>query len=118
LGEMMNVAGNKYLADEEPWKMIKLMQGVQTQMYVALNSAACYFVNHFSFTSTKLSRILKIDSPLIGTRSQKHIIYLRHQMGSRILFQKKTGIQKQIDKLLTKTANSENKKNPQKEDSI
>jgi methionyl-tRNA synthetase len=33
----MNVArlGNKYLADEEPWKMIKTDAGrVQTQMYV------------------------------------------------------------------------------------
>jgi methionyl-tRNA synthetase len=33
----MNVArlGNKYLADEEPWKMIKTDPVVQTQMYVA-----------------------------------------------------------------------------------
>jgi methionyl-tRNA synthetase len=35
----MNVArlGNKYLADEEPWKVIKdNPERVQTQMYVAL----------------------------------------------------------------------------------
>jgi methionyl-tRNA synthetase len=38
LGELMNVArlGNKYLADEEPWKVIKdNPERVQTQMYVA-----------------------------------------------------------------------------------
>jgi methionyl-tRNA synthetase len=42
LGELMNVArlGNKYLADEEPWKMIKRMKVVQTQMYVAMQIAA------------------------------------------------------------------------------
>jgi methionyl-tRNA synthetase len=39
----MNVArlGNKYLADEEPWKVIKdNPERVQTQMYVALQIAA------------------------------------------------------------------------------
>src|SRR5690606_27303390 len=38
LGELMNVArlGNKYLADEEPWKIIKENpERVQTQMFVA-----------------------------------------------------------------------------------
>jgi methionyl-tRNA synthetase len=42
-GELMNVArlGNKYLADEEPWKVIKdNPERVQTQMYVALQIAA------------------------------------------------------------------------------
>ena len=51
LGEMMNVArlGNKYLADEEPWKMVKTDPArVQTQMYVALQIAAAieFFVSH------------------------------------------------------------------------
>src|SRR5690606_2500436 len=39
LGELMNVArlGNKYLADEEPWKLIKEdAERVRTIMYVAL----------------------------------------------------------------------------------
>jgi methionyl-tRNA synthetase len=43
LGELMNVArlGNKYLADEEPWKMVKTdPERVKTQMYVALQIAA------------------------------------------------------------------------------
>jgi methionyl-tRNA synthetase len=38
----MNVArlGNKYLADEEPWKNKDNPERVQTQMYVALQIAA------------------------------------------------------------------------------
>jgi methionyl-tRNA synthetase len=38
----MNVArlGNKYLADEEPWKYKDNPERVQTQMYVALQIAA------------------------------------------------------------------------------
>ncbi len=46
-GEMMNVArlGNKYLADEEPWKMVKTdPERVKTQMYVALANC-CGFDN-------------------------------------------------------------------------
>jgi methionyl-tRNA synthetase len=42
LSELMNVAfRNKYLADEEPWKVIKdNPDRVQTQMYVVLQIAA------------------------------------------------------------------------------
>ena len=70
LSELMNVArlGNKYLADEEPWKMVKTDPArVQTQMYVALQIAAALSSlcePFLPFTAAKLSRILKIDSPL------------------------------------------------------
>lgn len=38
---MLPDSGNKYLADEEPWKMVKTNpERVQTQMYVALQIAA------------------------------------------------------------------------------
>ena len=43
--ELMNLArlGNKYLADEEPWKVIKVDEArVQTIMYVALQIASCF----------------------------------------------------------------------------
>ena len=43
LGELMNVArlGNKYLADEEPWKVIKNdPERVKTQLFVALQIAS------------------------------------------------------------------------------
>jgi methionyl-tRNA synthetase len=38
----MNVArlGNKYLADEEPWKVIRQSERVQTQMYALQIAAA------------------------------------------------------------------------------
>jgi methionyl-tRNA synthetase len=63
-GEMMNVArlGNKYLADEEPWKMVKTdAERVKTQMYVALQIAAALQIlcePFLPFTSNKLSKIL------------------------------------------------------------
>ncbi|MEL6917373.1 MAG: methionine--tRNA ligase [Bacteroidota bacterium] len=71
--ELMNLArlGNKYLADEEPWKVIKEDEDrVKTIMYVALQIASALAVlsePFLPFTSEKLNRILNvgsIDSPL------------------------------------------------------
>ncbi|WP_324720403.1 methionine--tRNA ligase [Salinimicrobium sp. HB62] len=62
--ELMNVArlGNKYLADEEPWKLIKTdEERVKTIMYVALQiSAALASLSEpfLPFTSQKLKAIL------------------------------------------------------------
>jgi methionyl-tRNA synthetase len=126
LGELMNVArlGNKYLADEEPWKVIKdNPERVQTQMYVALQIAAALSSlcePFLPFTAIKLSRILKIASPLSwATISEtSDLIPAGHQIGDpevsgELLFAKieDEEIQKQIDKLeATKTANkAENK---------
>jgi methionyl-tRNA synthetase len=122
LGELMNVArlGNKYLADEEPWKMIKTDEGrVQTQMYVAMQIAAALSAlcePFLPFTATKLSRILKIESPLSWSAISEtsDLIVAGHQIGeAELLFAKieDEEIQKQIDKLeATKTANkAENK---------
>jgi methionyl-tRNA synthetase len=53
----MNVArlGNKYLADEEPWKVIKdNPERVQTQMYSL--AAALSSRTVLAFTAKKLSR--------------------------------------------------------------
>jgi methionyl-tRNA synthetase len=67
-GEMMNVArlGNKYLADEEPWKMVKTdPERVKTQMYVALQIAAALQIlcePFLPFTSRKLANILNLHS--------------------------------------------------------
>jgi methionyl-tRNA synthetase len=129
LSELMNVArlGNKYLADEEPWKVIKdNPDRVQTQMYVALQIAAALSSlcePFLPFTAKKLSRILKIESPLNwNTISESSdLLAAGHQIGeAELLFAKieDEEIQKQIDKLeATKTANiAENKKaEPQKE---
>jgi methionyl-tRNA synthetase len=129
LSELMNVArlGNKYLADEEPWKMIKTdPDRVQTQMYVALQIAAALSSlcePFLPFTATKLSRILKIEDKIDWktVADNSDLIPAGHQIGeAELLFAKieDEEIQKQIDKLeATKTANTaENKKaEPQKE---
>jgi methionyl-tRNA synthetase len=129
LAELMNVArlGNKYLADEEPWKVIKdNPERVQTQMYVALQIAAALSSlcePFLPFTSKKLSRILKIESALswASISETSNLISAGHQIGeAELLFAKieDEEIQKQIDKLeATKVANkAENKLvEPQKE---
>jgi methionyl-tRNA synthetase len=119
LGELMNVArlGNKYLADEEPWKMIKTDSArVQTQMYVALQIAAALSSlcePFLPFTATKLSRILKIENKINwnAVADNSDLIPDGHQIGqAELLFAKieDEEIQKQIDKLeATKTANKE-----------
>lgn len=64
--ELINVArlGNKYLADEEPWKTIKKNEErTKTVMYVALQIAAALAVlsqPFLPFTSHKLKKILRI----------------------------------------------------------
>ena len=128
LGELMNVArlGNKYLADEEPWKMVKENPArVQTQMYVALQIASALAIlsePFLPFTAKKLSNILKIDA--LGwndVTTKTDLLPAGHQIGqAEILFAQieDAEIQKQLDKLeATKTANKvENAKaEPQKE---
>ncbi|MEN9981966.1 MAG: Methionine--tRNA ligase, partial [Bacteroidota bacterium] len=117
LGEMMNAArlGNKYLADEEPWKVIKdNPERVQTQMYVALQIAAALSTlcePFLPFTAKKLSLILKIDQPLNWNTITENsdLLVAGHQIGeAELLFAKieDEEIQKQINKLeATKTAN-------------
>ena len=129
LGELMNVArlGNKYLADEEPWKVIKdNPERVQTQMYVALQIAAALSSlcePFLPFTAAKLSKILKIENKIDWktVSETSELISVGHQIGeAELLFSKieDEEIQKQIDKLeATKMANTaENKMTePQKE---
>ena len=63
--ELMNLArlGNKYLADEEPWKVIKVDESrVQTIMYVALQIASALATlsePFLPFTSERLKKILR-----------------------------------------------------------
>jgi methionyl-tRNA synthetase len=65
--ELMNLArlGNKYLADEEPWKVIKQdEERVKTIMYVALQIATALAVlsePFLPFTSKKLKTILNVS---------------------------------------------------------
>jgi methionyl-tRNA synthetase len=128
LGELMNVArlGNKYLADEEPWKMVKENPArVQTQMYVALQIASALAIlsePFLPFTSAKLCKILDINVNNWNLEFENwNLTKPGHQIGqAEILFAQieDAEIQKQLDKLeATKTANQvENAKaEPQKE---
>ncbi len=129
LGELMNVArlGNKYLADEEPWKLIKTdEERVKTQMYVALQIAAALSTlaePFLPFSTTKLKNMLNISEPIAWNivSDTSDLIPAGHQIGqAELLFAKieDEEIQKQIDKLeATKVANAAEAKQaePQKE---
>ncbi|MBA4134083.1 MAG: methionine--tRNA ligase [Flavobacterium sp.] len=114
--ELMNVArlGNKYLADEEPWKMVKTNpERVQTQMYVALQIASALAIlsePFLPFTSQKLCKMLNIQLNHWNLEfDQWNLTKAGHQIGqAEILFAQieDVEIQKQIDKLeATKKAN-------------
>ncbi|MDX8552099.1 methionine--tRNA ligase [Tenacibaculum sp. 1B UA] len=127
--EMMNLArlGNKYLADEEPWKVIKVdEERTKTIMNVALQIAAGLAVlsePFLPFTSSKLKSILNIDTTLAWNDVAEKDILLPadHQINkAELLFSKieDTTIQTQLDKLeATKKANEAANKvvEPQKE---
>ena len=129
-GELMNVArlGNKYLADEEPWKMVKTNpERVQTQMYVALQIAAALQIlcePFLPFTSNTLGKMLGLSQYENGWKTiseTSELLKSGNQIGeAAILFAQieDAEIQKQIDKLeATKAANKEENKviEPQKE---
>jgi len=127
--ELMNLArlGNKYLADEEPWKAIKTNpERVKTIMYVALQIAAGLAIvcePFLPFTSIKLKGILNISESVKwdAIAETETLIAPNHKIGkAELLFAKieDEEIQKQLDKLeATKQANeAENKTvEPQKE---
>ena len=137
-GELMNLArlGNKYLADEEPWKMIKIdEERVKTVMYVALqiSSALATLSEPFlPFTSAKLRKFLNMEqesTSMPGNQAtswnevstKEALLPAGHHIGkAELLFSKVEDeqIEKQLEKLeATKAANkAENKKvEPQKE---
>ncbi|WP_353088499.1 methionine--tRNA ligase [Flavobacterium sp.] len=116
-GELMNVArlGNKYLAEEEPWKMIKTdPDRVQTQLYIALQvaSALGYLSEPFlPFTAQKLRSMLRIDAEGWDTVfTQETLLPAGHEIGqAELLFAQieDEAIQQQIDKLeATKKSNT------------
>ena len=98
--ELMNLArlGNKYLADEEPWKIIKEDEDrVRTIMYVALQITAALTVlgePFLPFTSKKLRHILAISSEAKQmswetVSNQTELLQAGHQIGkAELLFRK------------------------------
>ncbi len=131
--ELMNLArlGNKYLADEEPWKTIKTdTQRTQTVMYVALQIAAALAVlsePFLPFTSGKLKEMLNINTANDNELSWKdvsekpNLLASTHKIGeAKLLFSKieDEQVQQQREKLAaTKKQNTmENQASqPQKE---
>lgn len=130
--ELMNISrlGNKYLQDEEPWKLVKTdAERVKTIMYVALQiTTALAIVSEpfLPFTSEKLKKMLHIDTDELKTdwneiATKEILIPAGHQIGkSELLFSKieDADVQKQLDKLeATKKANEAANKvvDPQKE---
>jgi methionyl-tRNA synthetase len=111
LGEFMNLArlGNKYLADEEPWKQIKENpERVQTIMFVALQIATGLAVlsePFLPFTAKKLQQMLNTSALnlLWNDVAEKEILLpISHQIEpAQLLFDKieDVEIQNQIDKL-------------------
>lgn len=106
--EAMNLArlGNKYLADTEPWKLIKTDAArVETIMYVALQitaNLAILMEPFLPFAAEKLRKMLnmgQVDWKLCG---QKQVLQAGHSIGqAELLFQKieDSEIQAQLDKL-------------------
>ena len=76
--ELMNIArlGNKYLADEEPWKVVKTdPERVQTVMNVALQIAAALAITSepfLPFTAAKLRTTLRLGKEE-NSKSEKEI---------------------------------------------
>ena len=117
--ELMNMArlGNKYLADEEPWKLIKTdPERVKTVMYIALQIATALAIASepfLPFTSEKLKRMLQLGS--ITWESLKtnatELLKAGHRIGvAELLFEKieDAAIEKQLQRLEnTKLANKQ-----------
>ena len=115
--ELMNIArlGNKYLADEEPWKLIKTdVERVKTIMYVALQVATALAITSepfLPFTSEKLKNILQLGTTAWEQVKQNPTALLPtgHKIGvATLLFEKieDAAIAKQLERLEnTKQAN-------------
>jgi methionyl-tRNA synthetase len=119
LKEAMNLArlGNKYLADTEPWKVVKTdEERVKTIMNICLQIAtnlSTMLEPFLPFTAVKLREFLNIDA-LAWENMGADVLAAGHQINkASLLFEKieDTTIQTQVDKLLaTKAANeAENK---------
>lgn len=112
-------SGNKYLADQEPWKLIKTEPSrVQTILYVALQVAAA--LAHLGepllpYSSKKLKEMLNLKADTLSFESisaANELIAPNHQLGtSQLLFRKieNAEIEKQLEKLrATDVSSNEN----------
>lgn len=117
LAQFVNVArlGNKYLADEEPWKVIKTDGSrVKTVLNIGLQIAANLTVlaqPFLPFTARKLRRMLNLPAAGWEQAGRNDLLLDGHALGEvQLLFEKITDeqIQHQLDKLsLAKTRNQQ-----------
>ena len=128
LKDAMNFSriGNKYLADSEPWKVVKTdTERVKTILYIALQitaNIATAIEPFMPFSAAKILNMLAVEKFGWDSLGSMELIPAGHTIGTpTLLFEKIEDevIQRQIDKLeATKAANAaaEVKAEPQKEE--
>ena len=115
--EAMNLAriGNKYIADCEPWKVVKTdPERVKTIIYISLQltaNLAIAFEPFLPFSSKKLRGMLNMENFEWNQLGRTDLLAAGHQLGKpELLFEKIEDdvIEAQVQKLLdTKKANEE-----------
>ncbi|HTN69057.1 MAG TPA: methionine--tRNA ligase subunit beta, partial [Dysgonamonadaceae bacterium] len=114
--EAMNLArlGNKYLADTEPWKLIKTdAERVKTIMYISLQITAnlsLLMEPFLPFTSKKLREMINLTEPEWSLCGLKEILKPGHAINQpELMFQKieDQEIEVQLDKLLQSKKDNE-----------
>ena len=117
--EVINLArlGNKYLAEQEPWKLIKTdPKRVETIMFTALQISAALSIlcePLLPFTSKKLRDMLQLNASWEDVIGDQPILDTGHSLSqSQLLFEKieEEDIEKQLHKLKNNLSD-ENKKN-------
>lgn len=123
--EAMNLArlGNKYLADTEPWKLIKTdAERVKTIMNIALEITAnltIVFEPFLPFTTEKLSKMLAMDKLKWEDSGKEDLLKPGHTINkAELLFAKieDAKIEEQIEKL--KQSTQANSKFPPMKDEV
>ena len=119
LKEVMNLArlGNKYLADTEPWKLIKTDEArVKTILNIALQLAANMALlsePFLPFSSARLNKMLQMPPTAWDEIGNSNLLAAGHQLGeSFLLFEKieDEAIEKKLKRLAdTKIVNEKNR---------
>jgi methionyl-tRNA synthetase len=116
LAEAMNLAraGNKYLADNEPWKTIKTDEAAAQKVIATSLQVAAHLSNilepFLPFTSEKLREILGIDGALKWDGNETVLLPSGHQLNkAELLFTKfeDEDVEREREKLKAASANNQ-----------